>query len=68
MNQLEDVELIPLTIKELAAGLGHNRTYVHAMKRKGFMMPGNRACIRDAKAWLVRNPPPRASMEVAMFV
>jgi hypothetical protein len=53
-----DYEL--LSIKELAGELGKNRTYIHAMKRHGFQMPGGRATVPEARAWLVRNPPPRS--------
>jgi predicted sugar kinase len=49
-----------LTIKELAATLGRSRTYVAAMKRAGFMMPGGQATLSEARAWLARNPPPRS--------
>jgi hypothetical protein len=49
-----------LSGKELAAALGRARTYVSAMKRRGFLMPGGRATLAEARAWLIRNPPPRA--------
>lgn len=49
-----------LTSKELAAALGHHRNYVDAMKRAGFQMPGGMATVDEARAWLARNPPPRA--------
>jgi hypothetical protein len=49
-----------LSIKELAAALGRTREYISAMKRHGFMMPGGRATVAEARAWLARNPPPRA--------
>lgn len=52
-----------LTIKELAAALGKNRTYVAAMKRRGFTMSGGLATVTEARAWLVRNPPPRSRKE-----
>lgn len=51
----------PLTIKKLAATLQRNRTYVHAMKRKGFQMPGGKATLEEALSWLARNPPPRSA-------
>lgn len=53
MNQL-------LTTKELAAQLGKSRTYVAAMKRNGFSMPGGTATLAEARAWLARNPCPRS--------
>jgi hypothetical protein len=46
--------------KELADALGRERTYVTAMKRRGFIMPGGKATITEARAWLARNPPPRS--------
>ena len=49
-----------LTPKELAAALGRARTYVYAMKRAGFSMPGNRATVDEARSFLARNPPPRS--------
>lgn len=48
-----------LSPKELADALGRNRTYVFAMKRRGFAMPGGRATLADALAWLEANPYPR---------
>lgn len=50
----------PLSPKELAAALGRNRTYVEAMKRRGFKMLGGCATIREARTWIARNPPPRS--------
>jgi hypothetical protein len=49
-----------LSVKEIAAALGHSRTYVEAMKRRGFLMPGGRTTLERARAWLERNPHPRA--------
>lgn len=49
-----------LSVKELASALNRSRTYIFAMKRSGFLMPGNRASVRQAMAFLVRNPEPRA--------
>ncbi len=49
-----------LSMKELAGVLGRDRTYVWAMKRAGFAMPGGRARITDAIAWLEKHPTPRA--------
>lgn len=49
-----------LSGKELANALGRERTYISAMKRAGFVMPGGRATLTEARAWLVRNPAPRA--------
>lgn len=50
----------PLTIKELAAAMRRNRTYVHAMKRNGFVMTDGKATLAEARAWLARNPKPRS--------
>ena len=38
-----------LTIKELAAALKRSRFYVHAMKRRGFQMPGGVATVAEAE-------------------
>jgi hypothetical protein len=48
-----------LTPKELAYALRKARSYVYAMKRRGFPMPGGTARLSEARAWLVRNPKPR---------
>lgn len=47
-----------LSIKELAAELGRSRKYIWAMTKRGFIMPGRRATVSHALAWLARNPPP----------
>jgi hypothetical protein len=49
-----------LTPKELANALRKNRTYVYAMKARGFLMPGGVATLEAARSWLVRNPCPRS--------
>jgi len=49
-----------LSIKELASELGRERTYVWAMKCRGFKMPGGRATLLDALAWLEKHPTPRS--------
>ena len=49
-----------LSGKELAAALGRAPNYVTAMKNMGFEMPGGRATIAEARAFLVRNPAPRS--------
>lgn len=48
-----------LAPKELAAELGRHRSFVFAMKKAGFPMPGNRATLAEALAWLERHPHPR---------
>lgn len=47
-----------LTIKELAAALKKSRSYIQAMKRRGFQMPGGVATIDEARAWLRSHPEP----------
>lgn len=47
---------------ELAFELGRSVQYIYAMKRRGFLMPGGRATLAEARGWLVRNPPPRGSV------
>lgn len=49
-----------LSIKELAFALGRGRTYIWAMTRRGFKMPGGRATLADALAWLKKHPEPRS--------
>lgn len=57
MNQT----LEPLfTVKELAALLKRSRSYVFAMKRRGFVMVGNRATLTEARNWLAGHPMPRS--------
>lgn len=53
-----------LSGKELANALGRERTYITAMKRLGFQMPGGRATLTEARAWLARNPAPRARVKL----
>lgn len=48
------------TPKELAALLKRSRTYIFAMKRRGFRMVNNRATLTEARNWLANNPPPRS--------
>ena len=50
-----------LTSKELAIELGRHLNYIYAMKRMGFLMPGGRATLAEARRFLVRNPPPRGN-------
>lgn len=45
-----------LNAKELAEALRRSPRYVGEMKRKGFQMPGGTATLREARAWLARNP------------
>jgi hypothetical protein len=47
-----------LTSKELAAALKRSLDYVYAMRKAGFPMPGKRATLADALAWLADNPNP----------
>jgi len=49
-----------LTPKELAAQLRKHISYIYAMKRAGFQMPGGVARLEAALAWLIRNRPPRS--------
>jgi|LakMenEpi03Aug12_release.lakeMendotaPanAssembly.Ray.scaffolds.fasta_scaffold1432264_2 hypothetical protein len=46
--------------KELAAMLKRAPSYVYAMRAKGFPMPGGRARVSEALAWLTKHPQPRA--------
>jgi hypothetical protein len=55
-----------LSGKELAAALGRDRTYISAMKKRGFEMPGGRATLREARSFLARNPRPRSRVAVVV--
>jgi hypothetical protein len=55
---MDDEQL--LTAKELAARLRKHVSYVYAMRREGFRMPGRVATIRAALVWLARHSGPRA--------
>ena len=48
-----------LTAKELAGELKRHPSYVHAMKHRGFRMPGERATLDNALKWLSSHPHPR---------
>lgn len=45
-----------LNATELAKALRCCRTYVEAMKRGGFVMPGGRATVSEARQWLREHP------------
>ena len=51
-NEIEKL----LNIGEMAKELGVNRTYISAMKRAGFSMPGGRSTARAALNWLKTAP------------
>lgn len=55
------IEQRQCSAKELASMMGRHITYVYAMKARGFLMPGGRASLSEARGWLVRNPAPRAT-------
>lgn len=44
------------SVKTLAAALDRSRVYVWAMKRAGFVMPGGRATLDEARQWLRERP------------
>jgi len=48
----------------LAKKLGMSRTYLWAMRRAGFEMPGGRATVEEARAWLRANPHFRANRTI----
>ncbi len=52
-----------LTSKELAAALKRSDDYVYAMRKRGFPMPGERARLADALAWLSDNPNPTRKLK-----
>ena len=45
-----------LNVNELADALGRHRWYVWRMKCKGFVMPGGRCTLEEARQWLRDNP------------
>ena len=49
-----------MTTKELAQALKKSRSYVQAMKRRGFQMPGGVATVDEAREWLRSHPEPRS--------
>lgn len=51
------------TPKELAFLLKRARTYVYAMKRQGFKMPGGKATLGEARAWEATHPAPRGNQK-----
>jgi hypothetical protein len=51
-----------LTTKELAFALKRSRSYVQAMKARGFPMPGGTATVAEARAWLASHPQPRGTI------
>lgn len=51
--------------KELAQLLRRNKSYVYAMRRAGFIMPGGTATITEAREWLVVHPFPRRRKHTA---
>lgn len=53
MSKFSEELLFP---EELAAALRRSRTYVFAMKRAGFEMPGGSATLTEAREWLRENP------------
>ena len=48
-----------LAPKEMADKLGRDVSYVFAMKRRGFQMPGNRGYLSEARNFLLKCPKPR---------
>jgi hypothetical protein len=50
-----------LSRKELAMKLKRAPSYITAMKRLGFRMPGGRATLQEARAFLRKYPMPRRS-------
>lgn len=41
-----------LTVKELAAALGHHPSFVYAMRSSGFRMVGGKSSAKEAEEWL----------------
>lgn len=55
-----------LTVGELAGELKRAESYVWAMRRRGFKMPGGRAKLSSALRFLEKNPKPRGSKTSAL--
>lgn len=47
--------------KELAEALRRDISYVYAMRRRGFRLPGGTATLTEAREWLLLHPHPRAN-------
>jgi hypothetical protein len=56
-----------MSVKELAASLKRTPRYVQAMRRDGFIMPGNRATVNQALIWLSENPDFRQNRPSGQF-
>lgn len=48
-------------VKGIALGLKRHPSYVYDMRAAGFVMPGDRASLRQAHQWLADNPTFRRS-------
>jgi hypothetical protein len=64
-QQLNDGITIPggdvlLSPKQLAAELGRDVSYIYAMKKRGFALPGGLSTVNNCLLWLSKNPPPRS--------
>jgi hypothetical protein len=53
-----------LSVCEIADALGRSESYVWAMRRRGFVMPGGRATLVEARAFLIEVPHPRSEKAV----
>jgi hypothetical protein len=60
MNEPQPPEEELLDCKTLAERLNRNRSYIYAMRRQGFPMPGERATLAEARRWLATHPEPRS--------
>ncbi len=45
-----------LNCSQLGTALGVSKQFITAMRHCGFPMPGNRATVANAHAWLAANP------------
>ncbi len=57
-----------LTCKELAVLLKRHVSYVYAMRRAGFRMPGGTATLVEARQWLRRHRPAFRTEHCRRFV
>lgn len=61
MTKIQTIDEL-LTCKELAERLRRAPSYIYAMRARGFAMPGGRATLAEARAWLIRNPAPKSRL------
>ena len=56
MNQISADDNTLRYADDLAEALGKGRTYIYAMKKEGFKMPGGTSTVVEGRAWLKDHP------------